>query len=72
MPSVAFSMPATEHHFYRMLVKSNSNWWSHLTYIIVLKQTADDTDIQGSKRGKSILNTPVINMCMLICPLALP
>jgi len=44
MPSVAFSMPATEHHFYRMLVKSNSNWWSHLPYINVMKQTADDTD----------------------------
>jgi hypothetical protein len=44
MPSVAFNMPATEHHFYRMLVKSNSNWWSHLTYINVLKQTTDRTD----------------------------
>jgi hypothetical protein len=44
MPSVAFSMPATEHHFYRMLVKSNSNWSSHLTYINVLKRTADVTD----------------------------
>jgi len=44
MPSVDFSMPPTEHHFYSMLVKSNSNWWSHLTYIKVLKHTADDTD----------------------------
>jgi len=44
MPSVDFSMPPTEHLFYSMLVKSNSNWWSHLTYIKVLKHTANDTD----------------------------